>query len=461
MKQIETIALVFALCLAMVLPGIPAQENTPVITVAYKYSKPFHQEDLERSIDLARGILEERGIKAEIKTIGMNVAADEDWRAKLALDFRSGRAADVVFIDGFWASQFASAEYLLPLPVENWSEWNYFYPSMQLYGSYKNKIYSIPLDTDVRMLFYNKEIFERAGLPEKWEPKTWDDVLSTLRTVKQKLPDITPFASEITAVGGEATTMQNFFMIYLGTLPKERVEQGTWLYDPFEDKWIVNERGLKDTLQFMRTIYVDEKLGDPIAALETGSLDWRRRCEGLRDGKIAVILDGCWNYEDTWGSDGSVPWPEREEELGWAPMPGSGKESTPSVTCISGGWAWAINSNTKNPELAFEVVNALTSREVLSFHNSYSTHIPPRSDSMLSKEFASAPGAIDFLNDATEKLMPYSTFRPGAPEYPKVSELIYKMVESVCIGDKTVQQAYESYLSGLKNLVGPDRVLVE
>ena len=460
-KKILAGTLVLALCLGMVIPAIPAREGSPVIKVAYKYSKPFHQKNLEMDIDMAREVLEERGVEVNIKAIGMNVATDEDWKARLALDFMSGTAADVVFIDGFWVASLASAGYLLPLPVEEWPEWDKFYPSMQWYSTYKGEVYSTVVDTDVRMLFYNKATFKKAGLPEEWEPKTWDDVLSTLRTIKQELPGVTPFASDITAIQGEATTMQNFEMTYLGSLPEDRVKQGTWLYDPALDKWIVNEEGLTDTLQFLRTIYIDEKLGDPIAALEAGILDWKRRCEDLKDGKLAVALDGCWNYEDTWGLDAAVPWPEREEELGWAPMPGSGREGTPMFTCIGGGWAWAINSDTKHPDLAFGVVKALASPKVLSFHNSFTAHIPPRSDVRLSKEFTRYPAVIDFLENATEKLMPYSTFRPGMPDYPKVSELIYKMVESVCIGDKTPQQAYERYLSKLTKLVGSGNVLVE
>jgi multiple sugar transport system substrate-binding protein len=331
-------------------------------------------------IKKAREVLKERGVDVNIKSVGINVAADEDWKAKLALDLSSGTASDIIFIDGFWIPAFASAGYLLPLPVREWAEWDKFYPSMQWYGSYKGKIYGVIFDTDVRMLFYNKEVFKKAGLPEKWEPKTWDDVLLVSRTIKQKLPSVTPFASDITVVRGEATTMQNFEMIYLGTLPENRVKQGTWLYDSGEDKWIVNEEGLIDTLQFLRTIYVDEKLGDLIAALEAGSLDWKRRCDGIKDGKIAITLDGCWNYEDSWGPEGSSPWPNREKELGWTPMPGSGGEGTPKYACISGGWGWAINVDTKHPNLAFEVLKALESPKVLSFHNSFSTHVPPRSD---------------------------------------------------------------------------------
>jgi multiple sugar transport system substrate-binding protein len=233
------------------------------------------------------------------------------------------------------------------------------------------------------------------------------------------------------------------------------------LYDPAKDKWIVNKQGLIDTLQFLKTVYVDEKLGDSVAALEAGSMDFLRRCNGLKDGKIAVVLDGCWNYGENWGSGASASWPNRNKELGWAPMPGNGKKDTPKRTCINGGWAWAINADTKHPDLAFEILKALENPKALSFHNSFTAHVPPRNDVELNEEFARDPAVIDFMERATKKLMPYSTYRPGTPDYPRISLLIQKMVESVCIGEQTPEQAYHWYVSKLKEIVGLDHISIE
>ena len=54
------------------------------------------------------------------------------------------------------------------------------------------KTYGIPDGTDTRGLWFNKEIFAKAGLPADWQPKTWDDVLSAARTIKAAVPGVIP-----------------------------------------------------------------------------------------------------------------------------------------------------------------------------------------------------------------------------------------------------------------------------
>ena len=91
--------------------------------------------------------------------------------------------------------------------------------------TYKGKIYGIMLDTDVRMKWCRKDIFKLAGLPEDWQPKTWDDILEAAKKLidnKDKIMKelgITEFYPIMIPAGlkwGEATPCQGFYMLLVG-----------------------------------------------------------------------------------------------------------------------------------------------------------------------------------------------------------------------------------------------------
>ena len=74
----------------------------------------------------------------------------------------------------------AAAGYLLPLDeyTDAWEDWDAFYDNAKEAGVGEDgKTYGIPMGTDTRALWYNKDLFAQAGLPVPWEPKTWQDVL--------------------------------------------------------------------------------------------------------------------------------------------------------------------------------------------------------------------------------------------------------------------------------------------
>ncbi len=79
------------------------------------------------------------------------------------------------------------------------------------------KTYGVPMGTDTRALWYNKDLFAKAGLTVPWQPKNWDDVLAAARTVKAKLPGVTPLNVYSGKGAGEGASMQGLEMLLYGT----------------------------------------------------------------------------------------------------------------------------------------------------------------------------------------------------------------------------------------------------
>src|SRR5690606_18715060 len=114
---------------------------------------------------------------------------DEDYKTKIALDLQSGEGADILAMDGIWVGEFAEAGYIAPLgevapAADEWDGWERIPEAVQSALSFDGERYGVPTGADGRVLFYNKELFAEAGLPEDWQPESWDDVLEAAAALK-------------------------------------------------------------------------------------------------------------------------------------------------------------------------------------------------------------------------------------------------------------------------------------
>src|SRR5689334_3370332 len=252
------------------------------------------------------------GVKAEYEAANPGstveilpiVASENDYYTKLQLMMRSPNTApDVVYEDTFLINSDITAGYLRPLDeyISKWDQWSQFEDTAK--GAAKaldGKTYGIPDGTDTRALWYNKEIFAKAGLPADWQPKTWDDVLSAARTIKQKVPGVIPFNMYSGKPMGEASAMQGFELLLYGTKDT--------LYNYDHKKCVVGSQGFKDSLNFVKTVFSEGLAPSPKDALSP-NMGSKVGTELLPQQKLAIDLDGSWIYGN-WLKSGAKPWPQ-------------------------------------------------------------------------------------------------------------------------------------------------------
>ena len=73
-------------------------------------------------------------------------------------------------MDLIYAPQFEKAGQLVDLTdkIKDWPELKTASPGHMMVATYDNRLYGVPLYADVSALFYNKDLFEKAGLdPEQ------------------------------------------------------------------------------------------------------------------------------------------------------------------------------------------------------------------------------------------------------------------------------------------------------
>jgi len=370
-------------------------------------------------------------------------APDSEYYTKLQQMLRSPKTApDLVYEDTFLINSDITSGYLKPLDtyLDKWADWDQFIDTAKAAAKAQDgKTYGVPDGTDTRGLWFDKGIFGKAGLPTDWQPKTWDDVLAAARTIKTKVPGVTPLNIYTGKPAGEAAAMQGFEMLLYGT------GDGTTdpLYDAASKKWIAGSQGFKDALTFVETVY-KEKLGlDPTDALDP-NIPTRVRGELLPKGKLGINLDGSWLPQD-WLKGSGHEWPEWSQKLGLAAMPTQHGQA-PGKVSMSGGWTWSIPAKAANPDLAFKFIETMQTKANAQKWYIANSGIAVRKDVAADPGYVKAQPGIKFFTD----LVASTHYRPAYPAYPKVSTTIQEAMEGVTTGDSSVDDAARGYDEELK-----------
>lgn len=414
-------------------------ENT--LTIAYQKTSSFHQlDDLMQELKPAFEAAHE-GVTVDLQPIE---AEQDQYFTKLALmNGSASTAPDVIYEDTFQVMSDAAAGYLAPMDeyLAEWDDWSQFPEAAQRAGQgLDGKTYGVSLGTDTRGIYFNKDIFAKAGLPADWQPTTWDEILDAARAVKAADPDVIPLNIYSGKAGGEMTTMQGFEMLLYGT-------EDT-LYDDDSQKWITGAAGFESALDFYDTVYTEE-LGPSLDLALDAQIGSRVNSDLLPGGELAIAIDGSW-LPGGWIS-GDNAWPEWESVMGLAKMPTENGQGD-KFTSMSGGWLLSLGANAQNPDLAMEFITMALNQENALKYDQVQSQIAVRDDVASDPAYLDYNPSFEFFAD----LVQYTHFRPATPDYSQISSNIQVAVESVVTGQSSPADAASVYDEALVGIVGED-----
>ena len=393
------------------------------------------------------------GVSVEFRGTGV---ADEAYKTQMALDLRTRGGADVMAIDGIWVGEFAEAGFIKPLrqvvgpSYANWAGWKQIPKAVQANASYNGVHYGLPSGTDGRVIYYNKTIFRSAGLPQRWQPRSWAEILAAARRIKSRVAGVTPIQLNAGTAMGEATTMQGFLPLLVGT--------GKRIYDPQTRRWQGNTRNVRAVLNFYRQIY-GGGLGDADLQLRAGGRD--RSFQLFSEGKIAILLEGDFFWRSVINERGLFPIRDRDNVVGWALIPaqrpfagikGAAFRRGQSFVSMSGGGGRVINPNTSNPREAWQLLTFMNSRDAVMEFVKTQPRITQRSD--VNKLTLFKDPMLGFV---ARSVLPLTAYRPGLAIYPQVSQLLQVATQEVVSGTSPADAA-KRYEDTLVRLVGRARV---
>lgn len=177
--------------------------------------------------------------------------AGDDFETKLNTGFASGTAPDIInFTLASMGTRVPLGQYAsLDEYVENWEGKDDFMESALSLGNINGTQYGIPVIADPRILIYNKEMFEEAGLDPESPPTTWEELKEAqLALIKKDGDTVVQTGLGIPTSG---TNTQHWFSIFI---EQNGVKN---LVDEDDDTILCNTPEAIEAAEFMKEL-VDE-----------------------------------------------------------------------------------------------------------------------------------------------------------------------------------------------------------
>ncbi len=425
-----------------------AQAKT-VVSVAYGSEYVFDTNDLAAKWwNGIKAEFEKKYPDAEVKLIPIP-GGYPDIINKLSLLYRSpSTAPDVAQLPTPALGQFQSSGYLLPLDdklaTADW--WSQFPKSIQSEGEFGGKIYAVSTGENDSQLYYNLTMFKQAGLPVPWHPKTWDDILTAARAIKAKVPGVVPLWLNVGTSSGDNGLLQGTGNLLNGS-------SDPTIQDPKTGKWVVDSKGLRETLTFVKTMY-DEGLGDTLSDLFSPSAV-TIPLTLMANGKLAIAV-GSNYYGGNWTKLISSPyWPQAPQVAGIVPIPTVAGEA-PDVATTLGGWDLGISATTKTADYAWKLLDLMEEKDNQINAANWAGFVP--GDAAYTK----APEFINFAppyNAVSAEVLPHGILTPVKAEYEVWSHAMQVATGNLAQHpDMTVDQAIAQMKNYVSNQLGADEV---
>jgi multiple sugar transport system substrate-binding protein len=332
---------------------------------------------------------------------------------------------DIMSVDQIWLGEFAEKGYLVDLTdyVNNWGRSSDWYETNWDAGVYNDKIYGIWAITDIRGMWYWKDLLNEAGVDPN-SLKTWDGYIASAQKLNAALKD--KGIQGMHLVGASHSPDMSFYP-YLWMLGGDIVERreghpskGSYWYPSFN-----STEGVR-ALEFIQSQVNNAGIKPQV-----------EHFSGMEfaDRKFAVMLEGSWLL----GFFPREQWPDFAEKVGFLPMfpvPNEGIETA----SLMGGWLLGIPNTSKNKDLAWELLTLMVEPRIITPLDSQYGYLPTQisiGEGPYSEELRKS---IPYYDELISMIKVGRT-RPSIPEYPEIADHIRQAIDEVYYGLKEPKQA--------------------
>lgn len=271
-----TRAIAFAGAVAMLIP-LAACGNS-----SSSSSQPAQEKDVKEITvwaweptltNVAKDYEKKTGVKVNLKNVGTNTK--EYTQLDNALQAGSG-APDVAQIEYYAIPQYAIKDNLLDITDKTKGYEDYYNPGPWSSVQVAGKVYGLPMDSGPMAFFYNKEVFDKAGV-DATKIKTWDDYYEAAKKIHALGSNY-----YITSDSGDAGFFDSMTWL-AGGKPFQTSDDGTNVTIN-----LTGDKGVKTFDDFWQKL-LDEKL------IDTNTVGWSEDWfKGMSDGTIASLFTGGW-----------------------------------------------------------------------------------------------------------------------------------------------------------------------
>lgn len=301
---------------------------------------------------------------------------------------------------------------------------------------YNGKLYGIPGNAATFSFWYNKEIFKKAGLDPNKPPTNWDELLEYAQQIVEN--------TDAYGIGLNLGRPEDMTQLLLGSLYYSATN--TNFVDSTGRALFNSPEGIK-AIQFMVDLVNKYKVTQPNPEEYTKG-DLRLL---FRDGKTAMTFDGPWIMSLLKEvSDFSTA---ETCKFAIAAPPGSsieGKEAMVSSTTDP----WVISANTKNPEIAKDVLRELLTPKWQNEHNIAVNQNPFRKDVIDTYDYENQWVWNVMSEDIANRSILFNPQVPPGPTDAQIKQILNDYVLRALFGEMTVEEAMNKAADEVNKLHG-------
>jgi len=279
--------------------------------------------------------------------VQIEVTPSAQYWTKLETAVTGGSAADVFWMNGPHIIKYASNGVIAPIDdqisADKVNLSNYPSSLVSLY-TYQGKHYALPKDFDTVALWYNKPLFDAAGV--KYPDETWD--WNKLQEAAKKL---TNPAKGSWGIAAQMTSQEGFY----NTIP----QNGGYVISPDKKSSGYDQPEAIGGLKFWTDMIKDKSSPTQAQMTDTTPLSL------FESGKVAMLYAGSWDAIEF--AQNSYT----KDKVDVALLPKGKVRAT-----VIHGLGNVISANTKYPKEAWEFVKFLGSKEAADIQASTGTVIP-------------------------------------------------------------------------------------
>jgi multiple sugar transport system substrate-binding protein len=356
--------------------------------------------------------------------INYTVLPYNDARDKMLKTMANQTSIDLISVDQIWLGEFADRGFLTDLTnhSEAWGRAAEWYETNWDGGAYNDKIYGIWLWTDVRSIWYWKDLLNDSAVNAD-SLKSWAGYIESAKKLNNALKDQGIRGVQLTGGPGSQNEWYPFLWMLEGDIIENRPghpTKGRYWFPSYN-----STEGVK-ALEFYKQL-VD-------AGVRPNTINFEKE---FANRKYAVMLAGSWLP----GNFPSLTKEKLEQQIGMIPMFPVPNGNTTTAT-IMGGWLLSIPETSRNKELAWELITIISRPEILSPMLAKYGYLPtqiPIGDGPYSAELRKSIAYYDELIS----LIQFGHSRPNIPEYPQIADHIREAIDDVFSGVKAPKQALD------------------
>lgn len=301
------------------------------------------QQEIDLQIEAAEQFEEATGWTVEYRRIPFS-----EYDSSLLTALAAGEGPDVALINSVTFGAFASRGDLAPtddlIAASDELSVDDFFEGLYRHGEHDGAHYGLPLDTGTRMLFYNRDIFDAAGIEP---PTTYEEMAS----VAEQLTD------EEAGVFGFAEWMGDHWGVLYESVGMWANSQQLPITESDGVSCAADGANVAQNIEFWASLYQSGATNSdaPTANNEVAT-------QLFNSGRVAMTMNGFW------GADVFT-----DVDYGVVALQGSESGQAGSTT---GGWVISITKDAEDPTVAFQFIESVLSPEnITKFTNLFpATH---------------------------------------------------------------------------------------